>query len=110
MISPIPIVLIHTGNSWYLPYTIWQLRKTNKDTDIYLIGNKGTKHFGKIINHIDIKEFEDADKQLKKVYKHKSNLGKDFEYTCIQRWFILHDFMKENNLKSSIYLDSDILV
>ncbi len=105
-----PIVLIHKGNSWYLPYTIWQLLKTNPDTPIYLIGDKQTHHFKRWINHIDLNQFKGCTLALEKVYQHHSTLGAEFELTCIERWFILLEFLKQNNLKKCIYLDSDILV
>ncbi len=109
-LNQFPIILIHTGNSWYLPYTIWQLKKTNPDTNIYLIGDRQNKHYQRWINHINISTFNGATSNLQKVYKHKSTLGEEFEFQCIARWFILLEFMKQRNIEQCVYLDSDILV
>lgn len=108
--SKINIILIHTGNSWYLPYTLWQLKKSNPTSSITLIGDKNNKHLSKWINHIDIKSLSDSTLKLKDVYEHHSKLGESFEYFCIARWFMLHAFMQQHHLERCIYLDSDILV
>ncbi len=105
-----PIIFIHTGNSWYLPYTIYQLKKTNPNTPIYLIGDHKNKQFHKWTNHIDAANFTHLTSTLKNVYIHKSTLGEEFEFNCIARWFILLEFMNLNNIDKCIYLDSDILV
>jgi hypothetical protein len=47
---------------------------------------------------------------LKKVYRHKSQWGKEFEYVCIERWFVLYEFMEEQGIDHCVLLDSDILV
>jgi len=109
MKTTLPIILIHHGNSWYLPYTIWQLRKTNPNAPIYLVGDDKTKHLRRWLNHVNIDRYIHSTQILKSVYQHKSSLGIEFELTCIERWFILHSFMIEHNIKQCIYLDSDVL-
>lgn len=104
------IVFIHRGNSWYLPYTLWQCKATNPGATIYFIGDKQTTHFPKWVEHIDIEAYKEAGNELRKVYNHKSNLGAEFELMCIERWFILSAFMTAHNIDKCIYLDSDILV
>ena len=104
------IIFIHRGNSWYLPYTLWQCRATNPDADIYLIGDKSTAHFDGLIKHVNIDEYSNAAHSLKTVYRHKSILGADFELACIERWFILAAFLDKHHIENCVYLDSDILV
>lgn len=105
-----PIVFIHKGNSWYLPYTLYQAEKQNPDTTIYLIGNAANKHFSKLVRHVDIGEYAEAGANLSAVYRHNSSLGQEFEFLCIERWFILNQFMLTHNINSCIYSDSDILM
>ena len=106
------IVLIHKGNSWYLPYTLFQLKQFNPNTPIYFIGSQETKHFEKCgwVHHIDIDKYTHSGNTLRNVYKHHSGHGVEFELFCIERWFILNDFLKEKGIEKSVYLDSDILV
>ena len=106
----LPIIFIHKGNSWYLPYVLFQTKKKNPDAPIYLIGDASSKHFSTIITHVNISEFKTAGNQLASVYRHKSTLGYDFEYLCIERWFILNQFMQTKGIDSCIYSDSDILM
>lgn len=106
----IPIVFIHKGNSWYLPYTLYQAHTTNPLSNIYLIGDEETKNYPKWVNHVDYSQYEDNCKQLRTIYKHKSTLGKGFELLCIERWFVLYKFLTKKNINNCIYLDSDILV
>jgi hypothetical protein len=110
MTLPLPIILIHRGNSWYLPYTIWQCKVTNPQSPIYLIGDGGTAHLNGMVNHIDITQYDKDIQTLRSVYKHHSNLGADFELACIERWFILAVFLRQHKLSNALYLDSDILV
>lgn len=105
-----PIIFIHKGNSWYLPYTLYQAKKHNPGTTIYLIGNAANKHFSTLVTHVDIGEYAYAGATLSAVYRHNSSLGQEFEFLCIERWFILNQFMLTRNINSCIYSDSDILM
>jgi hypothetical protein len=111
MIPPdLSIIFIHKGNSWYLPYTLWQCKKTNQNAAIYLIGDPQTSHLNGMVKYVDIKKYESQIEEIRSVYKHHSSLNAEFELTCIERWFILLAFLKENNIERCVYLDSDILV
>lgn len=56
--NPLQIIFIHKGNSWYLPYTLYQAHVTNPESPIYLIGDKDTEHFPKWINHISYSQYD----------------------------------------------------
>jgi len=45
-----------------------------------------------------------------KIYRHHSDLSHDFELFCIQRWFILMEFLESRQLEECIYLDTDVLL
>jgi hypothetical protein len=105
-----PIVLIHKGNSNYLPISLWQLVYTqNQGTPIYLIGNEDNAHFGSLVTHLSYNDFISEADAFTKAYKHYSTNGHDYELFCIQRWFILKSVMKKYGWQSCIYLDSDIM-
>lgn len=106
----LPIVFIHKGNSWYLPYTLWQVHQTNPQQPIYFIGDASTKHFPRWVRHVEISKYNCSTSHLDSVYRHNSRLGPEFEQTCIQRWFILDAFMDDYGFDRCVYLDSDILV
>lgn len=105
-----PIVFLYRGNRNFLPYTLYQAKRTNPDARIILLGDNLNRHYKAICEHYSCDDFLQYSKKLKEVYRHKSQWGEDFEYVCIERWFILHEFMLKHNLENAILLDSDILV
>ena len=110
MSSNFPIVFLYRGNRDFIPYTLYQAKQTNPNTRIILLGDESNKHYKIIAEHFYCDDFLNGTEQLKKVYRHKSQWGQDFEYVCIERWFILLNFMEKTGLESAILLDSDILV
>jgi len=105
-----PIVTLFRGNTWFLPYTLYQARKANPTAEIILLGDHQNRHLGCICTHHRCDQYATSAERLKRVYRHKSIWGHDFEYVCIERWFILAEFMEKEGLTSCLYLDSDILV
>jgi hypothetical protein len=108
--SRIPVVIIHRGDSAYLPAAIFQLQHTNPKSEIYLIGDEGNKRYDELLSHVDIRQFSKSADQFKNIYKHFSTNGYEFELICIQRWYILNDFLKKKNIERCLYIDSDVLV
>ena len=106
----IPVVFIHKGNSAYLYNTFFQLRVTNPSIVGYLIGTKESKQYEPLIKHIDIHAYEKEATTFGEMYQHFSTNSMEFELTCIQRWFVLKEFMVQNNIQKCLYLDSDVLL
>lgn len=106
----IPFVFIHQGDSRVLPTTFLQLRHTNPLAKIYLIGDMDNHHYHKLVEHVLLSDFFSRAGAFKQIYHHFSTNGYDFELICIQRWFVLLEFMLTNAMENCIYLDSDVLV
>lgn len=106
----IPIVFVHKGNSSYLFDTFYQLKSSNKSTTVYLIGTKESHIYSPLVTNIDIATYSNDSEQFKNIYRHFSTNSYEFELICIQRWFILRDFLIKNGIKRCLYLDSDIFV
>ncbi len=111
MLAPkdLPIVFIHNGNSDYLPYSLIQVRETNPANPIYLLGDKSNACFGNIVQHRLVKNYFEKATAFAPHYEHHSSNGHDYELFCIQRWFVLLEFLERNNFDQCLYLDSDIL-
>ncbi|MES2389705.1 MAG: hypothetical protein V4543_17005 [Bacteroidota bacterium] len=105
----VPIILIHSGNSDYLAYSITQIKQSCPDSEIYLLGDGATKHFSMLINHRYLKNYFRSAEEFAPHFFNRSTNGADYELFCIQRWFILLEFLEANNIESCIYLDSDVL-
>lgn len=107
----IPIIIVHTGNSYYLKAVIKQARIFNPTNPIYLISDKSTKKITiGLCNHIPIENFQASAKKFKEIYKHRSTNNYDFELFCFQRWFIIQDFITQNKIDRFLCIDSDFLL
>jgi hypothetical protein len=107
MTLPAPVVFIHNGYSWYLPYALYQAKSTNCGTKVVLLGDgafRGIETAPLAANWIpEIDGF-------RAVYLHMSTHGVEFELFCWLRWFYLLGYMRKNNLDAVWYFDSDVLV
>ncbi|MGB3617746.1 MAG: hypothetical protein WBA12_06475 [Catalinimonas sp.] len=110
MTSTLPIVFVHRGNSRYLFYSLRQARRWNPDADIYLLGTQESRHLARWVTHVSVEDYRRRADAFAAVYQHHSRLGYDFELFCIQRWFILLDFMERHDIERCVALDTDILV
>jgi len=106
----LPIIFIHNQNSNYLPLSLWQARKSNPGSEVILIGDSYSAHFGFLVSHVNIKEYSKGASEFAKRFVNFSTNPHNFELICIQRWFILKEFLIRNGIESCIYLDSDILL
>lgn len=105
----ISIIFIHLGNSDYLQSSLNLVHETNPDVNIILIGDESNDHFD-FVKHYNVADYFNSAKELSSVYQHFSCNPVNFEIFCIQRWFILLDFIKSNNIEIFFYADSDVLI
>ena len=105
----LPVVFIHRGNSWYLPYTLTQAKIYNPNNAVYLLGDKENSIYRGIVSHRNYSDYFQRANELALVYVHHSSQGHDYELFCLQRWMILLEFMYAENHEQVVYLDSDIL-
>lgn len=107
----LPIVLIHKGNSFYLPYSLLQAKHFNPESKVFLIGDQDNQHYQSFfIEHINISEFFGEARNFEEYYQHKSTNNYYYELFCFQRWFILKEFMYRYNFDFCFYIDSDLLL
>tara|TARA_R110000868_G_scaffold265860_2_gene524744 strand:+ start:975 stop:1790 length:816 start_codon:yes stop_codon:yes gene_type:complete len=103
----IPVILIHKGYQEYLGYTI---KQANKNNFVHLIGDTnpnltlGNYEFNNMGDYL-----EDCD-EFRQHYQHLNTTPLDYEVFCYQRWFVLRNFMKQNNLDTVFYIDSDVML
>lgn len=108
--SVLPVVFIHQGNSDYLFKTFYQLKQWNPQTTPYMLGTKASKVYEPWIKHEEIGQYMGWAQALSKVFFNLSTNGADYELFCIQRWFVLYEFMQAKGLERALYLDSDVFV
>jgi hypothetical protein len=102
------IVLIHNGNSWYLPYTLNQAKSMNGNFDVVLLGNCDPSEKVKLVRLESLRD-RNSD-TFRSHYQHMSTNGYEFELFCWLRWFYLLQYMRREHIQSVCYLDSDVLL
>lgn len=110
MKNGVPIVFLYRGNRNFIPYTLFQACRSNPDSRVILLGDRSNAHYKVVCEHYDCLHYLKYSKLLREVYKHKSQWGEDFEFVCIERWFILYEFMITHEIDKCVILDSDILI
>lgn len=106
---PIPIIFVHTGDAYYLDFSLNQAHLSNPENDIYLITDHISNKYD-FVKYIDINAFNSSAKEFEKVYKHMSTNSYQAELFCFQRWFIIKDFLSHYKLNNFLYLDSDLML
>ncbi|MFM6218865.1 MAG: hypothetical protein ACKPDM_00640 [Dolichospermum sp.] len=105
----IPIVLIHKTLSSYLIYSLAQAKKTNPNSKIYLLGDSSNNRFD-FVEHRNISNYMASAENFSLVYQHFSPNDYDYELFCLQRWFVLKEFLLSEELNHCLYIDSDVLL
>jgi len=105
----LPIVFIHRSNSDHLKYAFKQARTSNPNSPIYLLGDTTNNKYD-YIEHRAFGDYFEGATQFAEVYRHYSTHGTEFELICFQRWFILRDFLVQNQISRCLYLDSDTML
>lgn len=105
----IPIIIVHTGDSFYLEPMLRQARKCNPNSPIYLISDQSTNHYD-FVEHIDISNYFSRAENFIKVYVHLSINPYGYELFCFLRWFIILDFVTKNQIDHFLCMDSDVML
>lgn len=109
-VKNIPIVFVHFGNDEYLNIVLHQAKSSNKNTQIILLGDESNHKLNKLCSYYLYNHFEEGIDELEKNYVHLSSNGYQYEFFCIKRWFIIRNYMKENNIEWVFTADSDVLL
>ena len=109
MTEQIPIIIVHTGDSFYLEPALCQARKFNPGNHIYLISDQSTDHY-EYVEHINISEYMTSAEKLAKVYIHMSINPYHYELFCMQRWFVIMEFAQKHQLSHFLCIDSDVML
>lgn len=103
------LVFIHCGHSDYLEHSLRQARTTNPFAKICLIGDSSNNRYP-FVEHVPMANHFESAERFSRVYRHYNSNGYNYELFNFQRWFILNDFLKANQISKCVYLDSDVMV
>jgi hypothetical protein len=114
MNSQTPIVFIHRGNSWYLPYVLSQAKFSNPTSNITLIGDDLALQAVQGIKGIHSESLDklesDSINSFRQKYSHMSSNSEEFELFCWLRWFYLLEYMRRHHIETAFHCDSDVLL
>lgn len=111
MMRHIPIIFVHKGNHFYLKNAIYQATLLNPESMIYLLGDESNRTLKeKNVQHFLLKDYYKLANKFAECYKHMNSNGYEYELFCIQRWFIIREFVIKHELSDFLYLDSDVLL
>jgi len=102
----IPVIFFHLGYQNYLSKTIRQAKLNNER--VILLGDSNNSHLD--VEHHDITKYINMFEDFNKIYRHMSANNPQLEYLCFIRWYILKNFLEENNIEKCFYFDSDIML
>lgn len=105
-----PIVVLHRGSAYYLPYCLAQARYSNPDAPIYLLGDPSNQATPAGVEHHDVDQYSAEAAQFSRQYVPLSSRPEAYERFCLERWFVLLAFMRRHHLEACVHLDSDVLL
>jgi hypothetical protein len=111
-----PIVFINQGGPGahnHLNIAVLQARWWNPETQIYVIGDAECRASMVAVPGVTLVELEaytQSGEELRALYQHFSPNSHAFELICLERWFVLRDFMKEKSYERVFHLDSDVML
>lgn len=103
----IPVIFIHKG---YQPYLEFTLKKALEKNNVTFISDNIPPFFNPKLKLENYNKLSQGFDNLKNNYVHLNTTPFDYELFCFQRWFILRNYMKKNNLDVVFYVDSDVLL
>jgi len=105
-----PLLIYHTSFLPYLPFALWQNSKAHPERQVILLGDRTNRCHGIDYAHQDVAEYQKQNKKFIQVYRHAVDAHFGDERRCIERWFVLDEFLKRAGLESFYFLDSDYLL
>lgn len=107
----IPILIFHTGKTYYLRAVIEQARLYNPMNDIFLVSDISTKDVASgLCSHELMSDYHHYVDKFLKVYVHHSTCSVQFETFCLSRWFVMKEFMEKHHFDYAVSIDSDFLL
>jgi len=104
------IIFIHRGQADYLEFSLKQALRFNPREKIHLIGDDAVAGYGSLVQFHPIEAFTAGANEFTTIYEHHCTNPYNFELFCLQRWFILRDFMRQQKIDKCFYADSDLMI
>lgn len=107
----IPIIFFQRNFQEHVFFSLQQAKLSNKFSRVILLGTEDTHPLCKNnMEHYLISDYCRGARQFEAIYVHQSTNSYEYSLFNFQRWFILKDFMKQQNLELCLVIDSDVLL
>lgn len=100
---PIPVVLIHWGKESRYPLDSIVQHDEKFGNTVYLLTDDPEAE-------MNIQDYDHGAQRFAQYYVHMSGNHFEFEKQCIQRWYVLRQWMRHQNFDRVLYTDSDVLL
>ncbi len=106
------VIITHRGYRSYLPACLRRACASNPDGRVVLLGDEASASIGIGEHHdIDQPELQEDLDEFRRIYKCRSrSQGYLFERGCLERWFVIRNFMRREKLRGCLAIDSDVLL
>jgi len=104
----IPVIFIHTGP--IQEYVLCTIKQALKNNSVYLLGDVRLDLNETNFNFCNINELKTDYNKFEVNYEHLNTTPLDYEKFCYKRWFLLKEFMHQNNINLCFYVDSDVIL
>jgi hypothetical protein len=104
------VIITHLGWSPYLETCVRRaLKATNR---VVLLGDEKNADLGMGEHHlVTDATLQDGIGEFRSAYQHLSRSQRlDFERFCVERWFLIRNFLRRENLDGCLAIDSDVLL
>ncbi len=118
--TDVPLIFTHYGANFYLPYTLYQAKKSNPQTRCILIGDDANKKIATqskwehvVMSDIVSKKCDHFNAKFRWIQGKKHNPikgGKDWLRYVFERFFAIEEFIKTENLENYWHFDSDTMI
>jgi len=106
----IPIVFISRNCPHYVGYALRQAKRHNDGADIHLVSSDPDFSCPPHVQRHSIAIYSNGADAFAADYVHIAVNPYDFELFCFQRWFILLEFMEQNEIDLCFCADTDVLL
>lgn len=109
--QPPPIIIIHRGDSPYLAYTIAQAKASNPESRVILLGDRSNA-FYLGVEHYNYQDYFAGAEDFGRLFQHEHFPSYQYSWIlfCHQKYFVLRDLCKKEQIQRLLLIDSDVMV
>ncbi len=108
----VPLVFVHAGNRPHLARALAMARTHDPARAVILVGDEANRALARSlgVRHVAAADHSEGARRLDATYIHHSTHGRDFELACLQRWFLVLEWMESEKIERVVCFDSDVLL